>query len=71
MIDPAQPISDPDEKEADVTALIDAYGGDPRTAVRALLIEQKILEQRIGRLASALSFGYVRGQTGIKPGHSG
>jgi hypothetical protein len=51
MINPAQPMSDTDEREADVTALIEACGGDPRTAIRALLIEQEILEQRIGRLA--------------------
>ena len=37
---------------------------DARAAIKALLVEQEILEQRIGRLASALSFGYVRGQTG-------
>jgi hypothetical protein len=70
MIDPAQLTSDTDDRDADVTALIEACGGDPRTAIRALLIEQEILEQRIGRLAAALSFGYVRGRTGINASQS-
>ncbi|MFC4173288.1 hypothetical protein ACFOYU_14670 [Microvirga sp. GCM10011540] len=64
MTDEAQPMDNPDELEAGVTAVIEACGGDPRTAIKALLVEQEILEQRIARLASALSFGYVRGRTG-------
>ncbi|MEZ0171132.1 hypothetical protein [Microvirga sp. TS319] len=48
--------------EADVTAVIEACGGDLRSAIKALLVEQLIQEQRIKRLAAALSFGYVRGQ---------
>jgi hypothetical protein len=54
-----------------VTAVIEACGGDPRTAIKALLVEQLIQEQRIERLAAALSFGYVRGRIGVTPGHSG
>jgi hypothetical protein len=64
MMDQYQPTCDTDEMEADVTAVIEACGGDPRIAIKALLIEQEILEQRIARLPSALSFGYVRGRTG-------
>jgi hypothetical protein len=64
MSDQTQPMCDTDPLETEVTAVIDDFGGDARAAVRALLVEQEILEQRIGRLASALSFGYVRGQTG-------
>jgi hypothetical protein len=45
--------------------VIEACGGDPRTAIKALLVEQLIQEQRIERLASALSFGYVRGRIGV------
>jgi hypothetical protein len=71
MTDQVHSESDVDQLEADVTAVIAACGGNPRTAIRALLIEHEILEQRIGRLASALSFGYVRGRSGINPGHSG
>jgi hypothetical protein len=62
MRDQVPPICDTDELEADVTAVIEACGGDPRTAIKALLVEQNIQEQRIERLASALSFGYVRGR---------
>jgi len=71
MIDQTQTVSDMDETDAHVIAVIEAYGGDPKRAIRALLVEQEILEQRIGRLASALSFGYVRGRTGVGPGQSG
>ncbi|MBM6594243.1 hypothetical protein [Microvirga pudoricolor] len=59
----AQAGDEADDRDADVAAVIQACGGDPKAAVRALLIEQEILEQRIGRLAAALSFGYVRGRT--------
>jgi hypothetical protein len=65
MTDQTQPVSDTDEMDAHVMAVIEACGGDPKLAIRALLAEQEILEQRIGRLASALSFGYVRGRTGV------
>jgi hypothetical protein len=57
--------------EADVTAVIEACGGDPRTAIKALLVEQHIQEQRIERFAAALSFGYVRGRVGVTPDRSG
>ena len=67
MIHQVQPTCDTDEMEADVTAVIEACGGDPRAAIRALLIEQLVQEQRIERLAAALSFGYVRGRTGVTP----
>src|SRR3712207_6800056 len=71
MTDQTQTVSDTDETDAHVMAVIEACGGDPKLAIRALLVEQEILEQRIGRLASALSFGYVRGRTGVGPGQSG
>jgi hypothetical protein len=71
MTDRAQPASDTDEMEVDVTAVIEASGGDPRTAIKALLVENLIQEQRIERLASALSFGYVRGRIDVTSGHSG
>ena len=70
MTDQTQTVFDTDEMNAQVIAVIGACGGDPKLAIRALLVEQEILEQRIGRLASALSFGYVRGRTGISPRHS-
>ncbi|MPR11363.1 hypothetical protein [Microvirga tunisiensis] len=67
MTDQVHPEGDVDPLEANVTAVIDACGGNPRTAIRALLIKHEILEQRIGRLASAISFGYVRGRAGTNP----
>jgi hypothetical protein len=57
---------DSDPIEADETAVLEACGGDARTAIRALLVEQLIQEERIERLAAALSFGYVRGLIGVK-----
>ena len=57
-----QPTQDTDEMEGEVAAAIEACGGDPRAAIKALLIEQLVQEQRIERLAAALSFGYVRGR---------
>jgi hypothetical protein len=66
-----QPVCDTDEMDADVTAVIEAFGGNLRTAIKALLIEQHVQEQRIERLAAALSFGYIRGRLGIPPGQLG
>ncbi len=71
MVQQVQAACDTDQMEADVTAVIEACGGDPRTAIKALLVEQLIQEQRIERLAAALSFGYVRGRIGVTPHHSG
>jgi hypothetical protein len=71
MTDQTPTVSDTDETDAHVMAVIEACRGDPKLAIRALLVEQEILEQRIDRLASALSFGYVRGRTGVAPGQSG
>jgi uncharacterized protein YecE (DUF72 family) len=53
------------------TPEVEACGGDPRTAIKALLVEQLIQEQRIERLAAALSFGYVRGRIGLMSGRTG
>jgi hypothetical protein len=70
MTDQVQTACNTDPMDADVTAVIEACGGDPRNAIKALLVEQEILEQRISRLATALSFGYVRGRTGVdRPTH--
>ena len=70
MSDQVQPICDMDQLEAEVRAVIKECGGDPKAAVKALLTEQHIQEQRIERLAAALSFGYVRGRTGVMPRQS-
>jgi hypothetical protein len=68
MTDQEQAACDADPLEANVTAVIEACGGNPRIAIKALLVEQLIQEQRIERLAAALSFGYVRGQIGTMSG---
>ena len=68
MTDEMQASYDASQIEADVDAVIDACGGDPRTAIKALLVEHLVQEQRIERLAAAVSFGYVRGRTGLKSG---
>jgi hypothetical protein len=65
MTEPERAECDIDPIEADVTAVLEACGGDARTAIRALLVEQLIQEKRIERLAAALSFGYVRGRIGV------
>ena len=71
MTEQEQAGGDPDPMEADVSAVIEACGGDPRSAIKALLVENLIQEQRIERLAASLSFGYVRGRIGITPRQSG
>jgi hypothetical protein len=71
MTEQVQAACDDDPMEADVRAVIEACGGDPRTAIKALLVEQLIQEQRIERLAAALSFGYVRGRIGVKSSQLG
>jgi hypothetical protein len=68
MTQQEQAACDADPMDANVSAVIEAYGGDPRTAIKALLVEQLIQEQRIERLAAALSFGYVRGLIGVMCG---
>jgi len=70
MTDQVQPISDMDQLEAEITAVIEDFDGDARAAIKALLVEQLVQEQRIERLASALPFGYVRGRIGVTPGRS-
>jgi hypothetical protein len=67
MTEQVQTACDTARMEADITAVIEACDGDPRTAIKALLLEQYIQEQRIERLAAALSFGYVRGRIGATP----
>jgi hypothetical protein len=68
MTEQEQAARDADLIDEDVSAVIKACGGDPRTAIKALLVEQLIQEQRIERLAAALSFGYVRGRIGLMSG---
>jgi hypothetical protein len=69
MTEQDQAAREADPMEADVSAVIEACGGDPRIAIKALLVEQLIQEQRIERLAAALSFGYVRGRVAAPSRH--
>jgi len=65
MTNPIVSESEADELDAGADAVIEACGGDARAAVKALIVERALQEQRIDRLAAALSFGYVRGFTKI------
>jgi hypothetical protein len=47
--------------EADVDTVIAACGGNPRAAIRALLIANEFLSAENERLRTSLSVGYVRG----------
>jgi HAMP domain-containing protein len=58
------PISDSAETaalEADTDAAIEACGGDPRAAVRALLVANRYLENEVDRLSEAVS-AFTRGR---------
>ena len=54
---PAHP--DPDRLEAAADQAIEACGGDAREAVKALIVANEFLEQRLEDLASP---GYARGR---------
>jgi hypothetical protein len=56
-----------DDLEASTEALIAACDGDPRSAVRTLLVAVGYLEAEVERLAEAVSRGYVRGQLRQQP----
>jgi hypothetical protein len=56
-----------DDLEASIEAVIAACDGDPRAAVRALLIANSYLEAEVVRLAKAVSPGFVRGLVRSKP----
>jgi hypothetical protein len=53
--------------QAGTEALIAACDGDPRSAVRTLLVAVIYLEAEVERLAQAVSRGYVRGQLRQEP----
>jgi hypothetical protein len=46
--------------EASVDAAIRACGGDPRAAVRALIIVLRLLEDEMARIEPLVSRGYAR-----------
>jgi len=56
-----------DDLEASTEALIAGCDGDPRAAIRALLVANSYLEAEVERLARTVSPGFVRGQVRRKP----
>ncbi|SDR49814.1 hypothetical protein SAMN05519103_03998 [Rhizobiales bacterium GAS113] len=57
-------LGDPAGLEADVDNAIAACGGDPRAAVRALIVLVDHLEEELRRRLDNVSRGYVRGRGG-------
>jgi hypothetical protein len=51
-----------DDLEADVEEVIRNCGGNPRAAIRALIIANTYLEAEVERLAAALSVGFTYGR---------
>jgi hypothetical protein len=56
-----------DDLEASTDAAIAACDGNPRAAVRVLLVAVNYLEAEVKRLAQAVSPGFVRGQVRGEP----
>ncbi|BCA05652.1 hypothetical protein JOE51_005418 [Bradyrhizobium japonicum] len=54
----------PDDLGATADQAIEACGGDPREAVKALLIALDFLEAEANELRAAVSKGYSRGRHG-------
>jgi hypothetical protein len=55
------PNSQPDQLDAATDQAIAACGGDPRDAVKALLVANDFLESEVEKLQAAVSAGYARG----------
>ena len=51
-----------EELEADIDAVIESCGGDPRAALRALILTNAYWEAECDRLAAALSVGFTYGK---------
>ena len=58
----SQPNQQDDGLEASVDEAIAACGGDPRAAVRALIVANNLLESEIADLKKAVSHAYTRGR---------
>jgi hypothetical protein len=56
------PQSDADHLEAATDQAIEACGGDPREAVKALIVANQFLETDLEKLKAAVSMGYARGK---------
>jgi hypothetical protein len=53
--------SDGERIETDIDTVLAAFDGDPRAAIRSLLIANEFLMEEVDRLRASLSVGYVRG----------
>jgi hypothetical protein len=65
MADPAPeqpPVDDAAELEVAVGQAIEACGGDPVAAVRALIVANSMLEQELAEVYAKASRGYLRGR---------
>jgi hypothetical protein len=56
------PQADADRLEAVAEQAIAACGGNPRAAVKALIVANDFLEQEVEELMKAVSHAYVRGR---------
>jgi hypothetical protein len=68
MADPAeQPaVDEAADLEAAVGQAIEACGGDPVAAVRALIVANNMLEQELQEVYARASHGFLRGRR-VKP----
>ena len=57
-----KPNEQDDGLEAAVDEAIAACGGDPRAAVRALIVANNFLESEMAELKKAVSHAYTRGR---------
>ncbi len=64
----AEAQRDAEELEADIDAVIESCGGDPRAAIRALILASAYWEAECDRLAAALSVGFTYGKFRQAPG---
>jgi len=56
------PQADADRLEAAADQAISACGGEPREAVKALIVANEFLEAQVKQLQAAVSNGYARGR---------
>ena len=56
------PEFDPERLEVATDEAIAACGGNPRDAVKALIVANEFLEKEVADLAQAVSHAYVRGR---------
>ena len=57
--------SDADRLEAAVDQAIAACGGDPRAAIRALIVTNEFYEAEYSKLVAKVSRGYARGEASL------